>query len=244
MFQPEVVVSLSRACSAMVTAGIGRVRRAGLVLVGAAVLTAHAGASVEAASTAQQLPPDEPLFVVESFLAARNAGDPFGATGWCAALLVLQDADDVWFPDEPGTRYWLRQLIDKYLLNTVTPPIANGDTVIWTERLTPRSVSPAEPWSKVMTIQVHALVKDGKIANLSAPYPPLPIRPPPGVTAGEPTASGAFSSTATVAPATMFLGSALVLTLTVLLIARGLPAVRAAFNRRLPPATGAARPSN
>ena len=237
-FPPEVVVSLSRAGSALVTTGIRRVRRAGLVLVGAAVLMVHAGASVEAASTAQQLPSDEPLFVVESFLAARNAGDPFGAAGWCAALLMLQDADDVWFPDEPGTRYWLRQLLDKYFLNTVSSPIASGDTVIWTERLTPRGVNPAEPWSNAMTIQVHALVKDGKIANLSAPYPPLPIRPPPGVTASEPLASEALRSTATVAPATMFLRSAMVLALTVLLIGRGVPALRAAVNRTLPPSTG------
>jgi hypothetical protein len=200
-------------------------QRVGFLLMGAALLMAHAEAAA-----AQQSPPDEPLFVVESFLAARNAGDPFGATGWCAASLVLQDADDVWFPDEPGTRYWLRQLTDKYLLDTVSPPVANGTTVTWTERLTQRSLPFPQALASSMTIDVQAVVRDGKITALSAPYPPLPVRPPPGATAG-PTGREAATTAATVAPATMFFGSTLVLTLTVLLFARGVPALRAAFNR-------------
>jgi hypothetical protein len=102
-------------------------------------------------SAAQQSPRDEPLFLVESFLAARNAGEVFGATGWCAAVLEIQDIDGQWFVDEPTTRYWLRQLTDKYFVETLSPPVAKGNTVTWTERLTLRSAQPSGPWSKIMT---------------------------------------------------------------------------------------------
>ena len=178
MFRHEVAVSLSRVCTATVTTGVGRPLHVGVVLLGVAVLMAAAGVSAASASSAQQSPPDEPLVVVESFLAARNARDPFGATGWCAGLLELQDVDGQWFVDEPTTRYWLRQLTDRYVLDTLSPPIANGNIVQWNERLTPRTVHSSDPWSKIMTVEVGAVVRDGRIAYLSAPYPPLPLRPP------------------------------------------------------------------
>jgi hypothetical protein len=58
------------------------------------------------------------------------------------------------------------------------------------------------------------------------------LKPPPGVAIAEPTSNGASSSTPTSAPATMFLGSALGLGLTALLVARAPSAVRATFQRR------------
>jgi hypothetical protein len=192
--------------------------------MGLAVLMAHAGAAAASVSAAQQSPPDEPLFVVESFLAARNVGDAFGATGWCAPMLELQDIDGQWFVDEPTTRYWLRQLTDKYLLDTLSPPVANGNTVTWTERLTPRTMHSSDPWSKVMTVEVSAVIRDGTIASLSAPYPPLALRPPTVAVTGGLRDTGAYTTTAsvvTLAPVVMFLGSALSLTLTTFLVRSG-----------------------
>jgi hypothetical protein len=219
MFPPRVAVSLGGAPTAVVSTCLARVRRVGLVLVGVAVLMAHAGASV---SAAQQLPPDEPLFVVESFLAARNVGDAFGATGWCAAMLEMQDIDGQWFMDEPSTRYWLRQLTDKYFLDTMRRPVASGNTVTWTERLTPRTVRSSDPWSKIMSVEVSAVVRDGTIASLSAPYPPLPLRPPPlAVEGGSSDTVSPPTTVAAIAPAKMFLGTAFGLTLTVFLVASG-----------------------
>jgi hypothetical protein len=150
-------------------------------------------------------------------------------------MLELQDIDGQWFVDEPTTRYWLRQLTDTYFLDTLSPPVASGNTVTWTERLTPRSVHASDPWSKIMTVEVSAVVRDGTITYLSAPYPPLALRPPPLAVTGESIGTGASSTTATVEPATMFVGSAVGLTLTAFLAARGAPAVRAALHRKQPP---------
>jgi len=232
MFQHNAVVSLSRACTAIARTGVMRVLHVGIVLLGVPVLMAVA----VPIAAAQQSPGYAPLFVVESFLAARDARDPFGATGWCAATLELQDIDGQWFVDEPTTRYWLRQLTDKYLLETLSRPVANGNTVTWTERLTPRAVNPEDPWSKTMTVPVSAVIRDGTIAYLSGPYPPLALRPAQAAVAVQSSGSpvSATTTTATIAPATMFLGSALGLMLTAFLVARGAPAVRAAFRRKLP----------
>ena len=51
-----------------------------------------------------------------------------------------------------------------------SPPVGNGNVVTWTERLTPRAVRSADPWSKIMTVEVSAVVRDGPIAYLSAPF--------------------------------------------------------------------------
>ena len=45
--------------------------------------------------------------------------------------IVSAPIDGQWFVDEPTTRHWLRQLTDKYLLDTLSPPVANGNTVAW-----------------------------------------------------------------------------------------------------------------
>jgi hypothetical protein len=230
MFHHTAAVLLSRACTAIARPGVMRALHVGVVLLGVPVLMASAARI----AAAQQSPGYTPLFVVESFLAARNARDPFGATGWCAAMLELQDIDGQWFVDEPTTRYWLRQLTDKYLLETLSRPVANGNTVTWTERLTPRTLRSEDPWSKSMTVPVSAVIRDGTIAYLSGPYPPLPLRPAQAAVAVQSSGSPVSTTTASVAPATMFLGSALGLMVTAFLVARGAPAVRAAFRRRLP----------
>jgi hypothetical protein len=220
MLPHKEAVSLSRACTAAVTTTVRRSLHVGAVLVGAAVLIGTAGVPASV-SAAQQSPSDAPLFVVESFLAARNVGDAFGATGWCAVTLELQDIDGQWFVEEPTNRYWLRQLTDKYFVDTLSPPVANGNTVTWTERLTPRTVRASDPWSKIMTLEASAVVRDGLIVYLSAPYPPLALRPPPVAVTGESMGDGVSSTTASVAPATMFMGSALGLTVTAFLVASG-----------------------
>jgi hypothetical protein len=135
MFQHNAA-SLSRARTAIARTGVVRALHAMVLAVPVLM------ASAVPMSATQQSPGYAPLFVVESFLAARNARDPFGATGWCAAMLELQDIDGQRFVDEPTTRYWLRQLTDKYLLETLSPPVANGNIVTWTERLTPAQCAP------------------------------------------------------------------------------------------------------
>jgi hypothetical protein len=170
--------------------------------------------------------PEEPLEVVASFLAARDAGDAAAAAEWCAPLLELHDVDGQWFVDVPTTSDWLRQLTDKYVIETLRPPQPEGNTIVWTERLSPRRANLADPWASSMTLKVYAVIRDGQIASLSAPYPPLPFRRP--VAAAEPAASPG----ATVAPATLFGGTALGLAATVLLIARGGPAVKSRIARR------------
>jgi len=212
---------------------IPRVGRVSLVLV--TILLAYAG--TPATSAAQPSRPDDPLSVVDTFLATRNAGDYWAAAGVCAALLELQDADDSWFVERATTSDWLRQLTATYLLDTLVAPSAHGTTVRWTERLTPRNMRFPEALGSSMTIEVSAVVLNGKIANLSAPYPPLPLARPSGGVPGE--RSGSEVSNTTVAPVTMFVVSALVLTLTALLIAGGASAAGALSRRRRPRPAGA-----
>jgi hypothetical protein len=211
-----------------------------LVLAATAVLMT--AAAVSALETAAQVPPaTEPLVVVENFLADRAAGDAWGAAGWCAPLLELQDVDGEWFVDGPTTSHWLRQLSDKYLLDTLVAPIANGDTVTWTERLTPRGIPFPAALRSSMRIEVHAVIRDNKIGYLSGPYPAITLGRP-GQPSDDPDTSRLASRAASIAPATLFVGSALGLTGAALLAAWGGPAVGALWQRRRPKRTAAARP--
>ena len=146
-------------------ASVRRVAGIGTMLLGIAALAAAVSTSTAAVSHAQSAPPAEPLVVVESFLLARNSGDPLGASGWCTTLLELQDIDAQWFVDEPTHSYWLRQLTDKYLVETLSPPVAAGNVVTWTDRLSPRKLQLSDPWSRVMRVEVSAVIQDGKIAS-------------------------------------------------------------------------------
>jgi hypothetical protein len=227
-------------------AGPQRLNRAPFALIpGALVLAATAvlmtAAAVSASESAAQPPPaTEPLVVVENFLSDRAYGDFWGAAGWCDALLELQDVDGQWFVDGPTTSYWLRQLSDNYLVDTTVAPIANGNTVTWTERLTPRGITGPVAGSS-MRIEVHAVIRDNKIAYLSGPYPALPLRRP-GQPSDDPDPSGPSSGAASIPPATLFVGSALGLTGTALLATRGGPAVFALVQRSRPKRTAAIRP--
>jgi hypothetical protein len=118
--------------------------------------------------------------------AARNAGDYWGAAGWCAALLELQDVDGSCFVETATTSDWLRQLTAEYVLDTLCAPVADGNIVTWTERLTPRSMHFPDAVDSSRRIEVHAVIRDGKIGYLSAPYPPFPLRKP-GAAATEPS---------------------------------------------------------
>jgi hypothetical protein len=238
MLQHEGPVLRKRAGAAIVLTGVRHTLCLGVLLLGVAMLTTTARVSTVSAARAQQALPAESLVVVESFLAARNARDVFGATGWCAPLLALQDIDGQWFIDEPSMRYWLHQLTDKYLVDTLSGPVANGNMVIWTERLTPRAVQPADPWSKIMTVEVSAVIREGTIASLSARYPPLPLRPPPGGAPRESTGPAASDSMPTVAPVTLFVGSALGLALMAFVVVFAPSMVRAVRQHGLPPSSG------
>src|SRR4051794_20311157 len=100
----------------------------------------------------------------------------------------------------------------------MSPPVAVGGRVTWTERLALRSARFPDTLGSSMVLEVHALVQDGKITALSAPYPPLPLRRPdmPAV-----DASASAPSSVAVAPATLFAGTTFVLALIVLLVAKG-----------------------
>lgn len=144
---------------------------------------------------------EAPIEVVDRFLAARAVDDYAAAASWCAALLELQDIDGSWFVDTDTTSNWLWQLSQKYEIDMLAAPTAEGDVVTWIERLTRRD-SPASN----MSVEVHAVVRDGKIAYLSGPYPPLPFaRAAP---AAEPAVA---DTTTTASPGVLFVGSTLVL---------------------------------
>jgi hypothetical protein len=191
--------------------------------VAVAVILVTAGTTTVAsdpASDPQRLEPTHPLAVVESFLLARDSHDPWGAASWCAALLELQDVDGQWFIDRPTTSGWLRELTDRYIIDRLSPLAANGNTVTWTERIALRNAQYQTGWSMAMIVEVHAVVGDGKIVYLSGPYPPIPLRRP-NTTDGEDASGVSASSTATIAPGMLFVGSALGLSLIALLAAGG-----------------------
>ncbi len=187
-----------------------------------AVVTASAAGGDTGAG--QQLEPTDPVTVVENFLLARDTGDPLGAAGWCAALLELQDVDGQWFVDTPTTAEWVRQLTDQYHIDRLSALVVEGSEVSWTERLTRRTLPFPEALHSSLTIDIHAVIRDGKVAYLSGPYPPIPLRRP-AETAGELGTSGSSGSSTTITPASMFFGSALGLALTALLAARAGPLV-------------------
>jgi hypothetical protein len=193
-----------------------RVLGAGLVLVIAA----------SSAVAGQEMQAIDPVTVVEDFLMARDSGDPLGAAIWCADLLELQDMDGQWFIDSPSVSAWLRQLTERFVIDRLSPLVAEGNTVSWTERLTPRRLAYPDALHSSIIIEVHAVIRDGRLAYLSGPYPPIPFRAP-AATAPERATSAPGSSTAILGPGVLFVSSALGLMLTVLLAAGSLRLARA-----------------
>ena len=129
------------------------------------------------AAPSQQPSPSDPVAVVEDFLLARDSGDAFGATRWCAEPLELQDADGSWFVSPWEMAYWLQQINGRYFVERTGSLTVDRNRVSWSERLTRRGPASSEPQS-TMTIEIHAVVDDGKIRYLSGPYPPTPFRGP------------------------------------------------------------------
>jgi hypothetical protein len=153
--------------------------------LGAACIVLGSGASTPAvastsapASADQQPDPTAPVAIVESFLLARNVCDFSGAAGWCASLLELQDSGGSWLVDAPTTSDWLRQLANRYVIDPLTHPAAAGTTVSWTERFSRRGIPFPEALRSSISVEVHAVIRDRKIAYLSGPYPPIPLRRP------------------------------------------------------------------
>jgi hypothetical protein len=206
----------------------------------ACMLLAAGVATIALAADGQQPATTEPLVVVENFLLARDRYDPVGAAVWCAPLLELQDVDGSWFIDPPTTSDWLRQLTDRYFVERLSALAIEGDTVSWTERLSRRSLPYPEALRSSFSIEVHAVIHDGRIAYLSGPYPPIPLRRSTAV-AGEPVDEGS-GSTMAAAPGTLFVGSALALSLTVLLAAFGGRVLRSDAQRRLDRRASRVRP--
>jgi hypothetical protein len=191
-----------------------------ILLTSGTVAAAESNGSL--AEGGQPPEPTSALTVVETFLLARNSGDPSAATLWCASWLELQDVDGSWFVDPPTTSAWLRQLTGRYFVDTVRQPFVEGDTVSWTERLTRRGMPFADAFRSSIRVDVHAVIRDGKIAYLSGPYPPVPFRDPESP-AGQTGIAESSVNSATVAPGTLFVGTAGGLSVVLLLAARGGP---------------------
>jgi hypothetical protein len=128
------------------------------LLAGAAI----ANAAVASAAGGQLSEPSEPVTTVDDFLLARNLGDFSGAVGWCASLLEIQDLDGPRFLDAPAAGDWLHQLGDTYFIDTVRQPRSDGSTVTWTERLTRRGVPFREAVRSSITVEVQAVIRDGR----------------------------------------------------------------------------------
>lgn len=196
---------------------------------------------------AQQVQPSDPLTVTENYLLARDSGDLWGAADWCADLLELQDVDGSWFVDRATTTDWLRQLSERYMIDRLSPLVIDGNTVSWTERLTPRApFSGAAPRSIV--VDVHALVGAGKITYLSGSYPPIPLRsaaasvgaPQPKADTSRPMGVPATNSpdtaelpgrSASAAPGTLFLGATVTLLAALVIAPRATGAVVGTWRR-------------
>src|SRR5690349_6417763 len=70
---------------------------------------APAAAAQESAEQTQRNPAD-PVVVVESFLAARNARDPLSASAFFASLLSIQDGERQRTVEQVAVIDWLRRL--------------------------------------------------------------------------------------------------------------------------------------
>jgi hypothetical protein len=86
----------------------------------------------------------------------------------------VEDADGSRFVDSPAVAQWLQGLTYNYLIHTQSQPRAGANTVIWTERLIPRGISYQHATGSSVTVDVHAVIQDGKIALLSGAYPAIP----------------------------------------------------------------------
>jgi hypothetical protein len=158
---------------------------------------------------AQQPDPTDPIEVVESFLAARNARDSIGATYFSAPILAIHGAEGDWDADEHASRQWLRQLTDAYVIDMLVKPYADGNTVLWVERLAPRGLPFRDALLTSVNVDVQVVVSDGKIVSYSAAYPALQPQLPPAAT---PTGTGDSATRPPgIPPAVLFTASALVL---------------------------------
>jgi hypothetical protein len=120
---------------------------------------------------------------------------------------------------------WLSQLTDAYAVDAIRPLSVSSETVGWSERLTRRDGAPESlPWR--MTLEVHAVVRNGSIDYLSGPYPPFPLR-----RSGTSSQPDATSSPVGAPPIAMFLGSALSLATLAALVTKGGPPLWAALGR-------------
>jgi hypothetical protein len=177
------------------------------IALGVGASPAVAASTSTPAPGGQHTEPTAPVAIVENFLLARSMGDFFGAAGWCASLLELQDSEASWFVDAPTTSDWLRQLAARYVIDPLAHPAAEGNTVVWTERLSRRDIPFPEALRSSITVPVHAVILDGKIAHLSGPYPPIPFRS--GSASGKPGLREGSMSSPGIPPFTLFVGSAL-----------------------------------
>ena len=199
------------------------------MILGAALML---GTTTPAAAS-HQVDPADPLVVAESFLLARNARDPMGATGFCSPQLVIQDEQGQWIADEPASRDWFRRLTDTYVIDMLVHPRTEGEHVVWVERLAPRSLPFPQALQQSLEVQVEVVVQDGKITSYTAPYPVLAPQPPQAAT--QPLSGAASLNEPVVPPALAFFGSALVLAAVVLLVMNASPVLRRA--RRSAPGT-------
>ena len=117
--------------------------------------------------------------MVESFLAARDAHDALTASAFCADLLAINDADgQSWLGDARAVNSWLQQLIQAYSIDMLERPHADGEHIVWTERLSSRAAPFKDALASRIDVRVEVLVRAGKITTYSAWYPSAPPNSP------------------------------------------------------------------
>jgi hypothetical protein len=152
-------------------------------LIGAAAALLLLIATADVAIGQSQPSASDPLVVVESFLAARNARNSWEATTFCADLVTVHSGDTLVTVDDGALRAWLSRLTDEYAFDTLVRPQVDGETVAWTERLVARRLPFKDALAASIEVRVQAVVHDSRIISLAADYPGGASNPATGLPA-------------------------------------------------------------
>ena len=195
------------------------------VLVAGGVCAATVSAPAPPPRVVEHAEALDPLLVVESFLAARDAHDALAASAFCADLLAINDADgQSWLADVRAVNSWLQQLTQAYSIDMLERPHADGEHIVWTERLSSRAAPFKDALASRIDVRVEVLVRAGKITTYSAWYPSAPPNSP--ITTGQPPAGPRVAAgAAAVPPVTLFFLSTFGMLFAAALLLSVLPAV-------------------
>ncbi len=154
---------------------------------------------------------------------------PGGATLFCARLLAIYDVEGKWIVDEPMVKAWLQRLTDTYLIDTLVRPRADGERVVWVERLTRRSLPYREALASSVEVTVEVVVQGGSITSYSAVYPALSSQLSGAGTGSMP--SGPATDAPGIPVMTLFVASAVGLAAAAVIVMNVAPAIWHARHR-------------